>query len=73
MATLLRNEITSFCATLDPSVDEVLYAAFYGDKPQAPVHIYWTIDLGGWDHLRSKPMELFVVGALIWLERAIRR
>lgn len=35
MATLLRNEITSFCATLDPSVDEVLYAAFYGDKPQA--------------------------------------
>jgi hypothetical protein len=41
--TLLRNEITSFCANLDPSADEVLHAAFYGDKPpaaQAPVHIY---------------------------------
>jgi hypothetical protein len=30
---LLRNEITSFCANLDPSGDEVLHAAFYGDKP----------------------------------------
>lgn len=31
--TLLRNDITTQCAQLDPSADEVLHAMFYGDKP----------------------------------------
>lgn len=31
--SLLRNDITTQCAQLDPSADEVLHAMFYGDKP----------------------------------------
>ncbi|HTZ14452.1 MAG TPA: hypothetical protein VMC78_12685 [Mycobacterium sp.] len=29
----LRREITSLCANLNPSADEVLHATFYGEKP----------------------------------------
>lgn len=32
--TLLCNEITTLCARLQPSSEEVLHAAYYGDKPQ---------------------------------------
>jgi nitroreductase len=61
----------------DPEVFDGLVDALYNQPQaaQAPVHIYWTIDLSGWDHLRSNLMKLLDVGALIssygWSEQFI--
>jgi nitroreductase len=42
---------------------------------QAPVHIYWTIDMSGWTHLRDNLQDLIAAGALTasygWSEQFI--
>jgi nitroreductase len=61
----------------DPEVFEGLVDSLYNQPQaaQAPVHIYWTIDLAGWDHLRDNLTGLIDAGALTssygWSEQFI--
>ena len=61
----------------DPEIFEGLVDALYNQPQaaQAPVHIYWTVDLTGWDHLRENLIGLIDAGALTssygWSEQFI--
>jgi len=76
-AVQIRKAVVVRRNDTDPQVFDGLVDALYNQPQaaQAPVHIYWTIDLSGWDHLRSNLMKLLDVGALIssygWSEQFI--
>lgn len=76
-AVQVRKAVVVHRDDTDPEVFEGLVDALYNQPQaaQAPVHIYWTIDLAGWDHLRDSLMGLIDTGALTssygWSEQFI--
>lgn len=76
-AGLIRKAVVVYRDETDPDKFEGLCAALYNQPAasQAPVHVYWTIDMAGWDTLRDNLMELLELGALTssygWSEQFI--
>lgn len=76
-AVQVRKAVVVHREKTDPDTFAELVDALYNQPQaaQAPVHIYWTIDLSGWDHLRDNLTELIDAGALTssygWSEQFI--
>lgn len=76
-ASLIRKAVVVTRDETDPEIFQGLVEALYNQPAalQAPVHIYWTIDMTGWDSLRDNLMDLVDVGALTssygWSEQFI--
>ncbi|MGV0656547.1 nitroreductase family protein [Mycolicibacterium thermoresistibile] len=76
-AVQTRKAVVVYRDDTDPDVFEGLVDALYNQPQaaQAPVHIYWTIDMAGWEHLKENLLELIEVGALTssygWSEQFI--
>lgn len=76
-AVLIRKAVVVYRDETDPEKFAGLCEALYNQPQaaQAPVHIYWTIDMAGWASLRSNLMQLVEVGALTssygWSEQFI--
>ncbi|MFC7504114.1 nitroreductase family protein [Nocardioides sp. CPCC 206347] len=76
-AQLVRKAVVVHRDETDPDVFAGLVEALYNQPQasQAPVHIYWTIDLAGWDNLREYLTGLMDAGALTssygWSEQFI--
>jgi len=73
----IRKAVVVYRDETDPEVFAGLVDALYNQPQavQAPVHIYWTIDMGGWEHLRDNLKGLIDTGALTssygWSEQFI--
>lgn len=65
-AGLIRKAVVVYRDEVEPELFEKLCAAMYNQPQaaQAPVHIYWTIDMSGWAVLKDNLMGLMDVGAL---------
>jgi nitroreductase len=65
-AALIRKAVVVYRDEIDADTFAGLCEALYNQPAaaQAPCHIYWTIDMSGWDHLRDELMQLIDVGAL---------
>lgn len=63
---LVRKAVVIYRDETDPDLFAGLCEAMYNQPAaaQAPVHIYWTIDMAGWDGLRENLNQLLDVGAL---------
>lgn len=76
-AQLVRKAVVVHRDETDPDVFAELVDALYNQPPaaQAPVHIYWTIDMAGWEPLREGLLGLIDAGALTssygWSEQFI--
>lgn len=76
-AGLIRKAVVVYRDETDADIFNGLCEALYNQPAatQAPCHIYWTIDMSGWDHLREGLLELIDVGALTssygWSEQFI--
>lgn len=73
----IRKAVVVYRDETDPDVFAGLIDALYNQPQaaQAPVHIYWTIDMAGWEHLRENLKGLIDTGALTssygWSEQFI--
>lgn len=73
----IRKAVVVYRDETDPDVFAGLVDALYNQPQaaQAPVHIYWTIDMSGWTHLRDNLTGLIDTGALTssygWSEQFI--
>jgi nitroreductase len=73
----IRKAVVVHRDTTDADVFAGLIDALYNQPQasQAPVHIYWTIDMTGWEHLRENLKGLIDAGALTssygWSEQFI--
>lgn len=65
-AQLVRKAVVIYRDETDPELFASLCEAMYNQPQaaQAPVHIYWTIDMTGWEVLKDNLMGLIDVGAL---------
>ncbi len=65
-AALIRKAVVVYRDETDPEIFQGLVQALYNQPAamQAPCHIYWTIDMSGWDSLKDSLMQLIDVGAL---------
>lgn len=65
-ASLIRKAVVVYRDETDPEIFQGLVEALYNQPAatQAPCHIYWTIDMSGWDALKPALMQLLDVGAL---------
>lgn len=65
-AGLTRKAVVVYRDEVDRELFDGLCEALYNQPQaaQAPVHIYWTIDMSGWDVLKDNLMTLIDVGAL---------
>lgn len=65
-ASSIRKAVVLHRDETDPEIFTGLYEAMYNQPAaaQAPVHIYWTIDMSGWATLKDQLMQLIEVGAL---------
>ncbi len=76
-AGLIRKAVVVYRDEVERELFDGLVAAMYNQPAgaQAPVHIYWTIDMSGWDVLKDNLMQLIDVGALTssygWSEQFI--
>jgi nitroreductase len=76
-AALIRKAVVVYRDETDPELFQSLCEAMYNQPAaaQAPVHVYWTIDMSGWDVLKDNLMQLLDVGALTssygWSEQFI--
>ncbi|MGH8931483.1 MAG: nitroreductase family protein [Egibacteraceae bacterium] len=76
-AGAIRKAVVIYRDETDPELFQNLCEALYNQPAgaQAPVHIYWTIDMAGWDSLKGQLMQLIDVGALTssygWSEQFI--
>jgi nitroreductase len=76
-AQLIRKAVVVFRDETPEETWQGLVDALYNQPAanQAPVHIYWTIDMSGWGNLRSDLLKLLDVGALTssygWSEQFI--
>ncbi|MGH3804908.1 MAG: nitroreductase family protein [Pseudonocardiaceae bacterium] len=76
-ASLVRKAVVVYRDEIDAELDKGLQEALYNQPAgaQAPVHIYWCVDMSGWDTLKDSLMELLDVGALTssygWSEQFI--
>jgi len=73
----IRKAVVVYRDETEPDVFAGLVDALYHQPQaaQAPVHIYWTIDMAGWEHLRDNLKDLIATGALTssygWSEQFI--
>jgi nitroreductase len=65
-ASLIRKAVVVYRDETDRDTFNSLVEALYNQPAatQAPCHIYWTIDMSGWDSLRGSLVQLMDVGAL---------
>lgn len=65
-ASATRKAVVVTKGEVPEATREALIAALYNQPAavQAPVHIYWTVDMSGWDGLRNSLLELLDVRAL---------
>lgn len=65
-ASAIRKAVVVTKGETPDDVRDALIEALYSQPAagQAPVHIYWTIDMSGWGELRSRLLELIKVRAL---------
>jgi nitroreductase len=76
-AVLTRKAVVVYKEDTDPEMWQQLVEAMYNQQAaaQAAVHIYWTIDMTGWNVLKDNLMQLLDVGALLpcygWSEKFI--
>jgi nitroreductase len=76
-AALIRKAVVVHRDETDQETFQGLCEALYNQPAaaQAPVHVYWTIDMAGWDSLKDNLMQLIEVGALTssygWSEQFI--
>ena len=76
-ASAIRKAVVVYRDEIDRDLFDALCTAMYNQPAaaQAPVHIYWTIDMAGWDVLKDNLMQLMEVGALTssygWSEQFI--
>lgn len=65
-ASAIRKAVVVYRDETDAETFQGLVEALYNQPAamQAPCHIYWTIDMSGWDNLRDYLMQLMDVGAL---------
>lgn len=76
-ASALRKAVVVTKGEVAEETREALIAALYNQPAavQAPVHIYWTIDMSAWDGLRGTLLELLDLRALTpsygWSEQFI--
>jgi nitroreductase len=76
-ACLIRKAVVVHRDETDPETFRGLCEALYNQPAaaQAPCHIYWTIDMAGWDVLKDSLLQLLDVGALTssygWSEQFI--
>ena len=76
-AGLIRKAVVVYRDETDPETFQGLVEALYNQPAaaQAPVHVYWTIDMAGWAVLKDNLMQLLDVGALTssygWSEQFI--
>lgn len=76
-ASAIRKAVVVYRDETDKETYDGLIAALYNQPAamQAPCHIYWTIDMSGWDNLRDNLLQLMDVGALTpsygWSEQFI--
>lgn len=65
-AGLIRKAVIVYRDEVDTELWDNLCEAMYNQPQanQAPVHIYWTIDMSGWAVLKDNLMDLIRVGAL---------
>lgn len=65
-AVLIRKAVVVYRDETDPDTWAGLCEAMYNQPQanQAPVHIYWTIDMAGWESMRGNLLQLIDVGAL---------
>lgn len=65
-ATQTRKAVVVHRAETHREIFDGLVDALYNQPQaaQAPVHIYWTIDMSGWEHLKDNLLQLIDVGAL---------
>ena len=64
-AGLIRKAVVIYRDETDPELFQGLIEALYNQPAatQAPCHIYWAIDMAGWDVLRDSLLQLLEVGA----------
>lgn len=62
----IRKAVVVYRDEVDKDLFNGLCEAMYNQPSaaQAPVHIYWTIDMAGWGELRGRLNELLDIGAL---------
>ncbi|MGQ0837491.1 nitroreductase family protein [Actinokineospora sp.] len=76
-AVLIRKAVVVYRDETDQETFAGLCEAMYNQPAaaQAPCHIYWTIDMSGWDELKPSLLKLIEVGALTssygWSEQFI--
>lgn len=76
-AGLIRKAVVIYRDEVDAELFQGLCEAMYNQPAasQAPVHVYWTIDMSGWEVLKDNLMQLIDVGALTssygWSEQFI--
>lgn len=65
-ASSIRKAVVVYRDETDPEIFTGLCEAMYNQPAaaQAPVHIYWTIDMSGWATLKDQLLQLMEVGAL---------
>jgi len=65
-ASAIRKAVVVYRDETDADTFQGLIEALYNQPAamQAPCHIYWTIDMSGWDILRDNLTQLMDVGAL---------
>ncbi|MEU6268176.1 nitroreductase family protein [Saccharopolyspora shandongensis] len=65
-AQLIRKAVVVVREETPKEIWDGLVEALYNQPAaaQAPVHIYWTIDMSGWDNLRPELLKLIEAGAL---------
>lgn len=65
-ASSIRKAVVVTKGEVPEETREALIATLYNQPAavQAPVHIYWTLDMSGWDHLRDDLLKLLDVRAL---------
>ena len=65
-ASAIRKAVVVYRDETDADTFQGLVEALYNQPAamQAPCHIYWTIDMSGWDVLRDNLTQLMDVGAL---------
>jgi nitroreductase len=65
-ASDIRKAVVVDRSKISPELDKGLVECLYNQPAaaQAPVHIYWCIDMSGWKQLKPHLMELIEVGAL---------